>query len=78
MNIDEKVKQPRKRGKVPTAVRKAIENFDAAYKAVYGCHISNFEYDKETKFIRIGNASGVTYQRLNQMTRQLKFRAGIV
>lgn len=78
MNIDEKVKQPRKRGKVPTVVRKAIDNFDAAYKAVYGCHIQSWTYDKETKFIRIGNADGVTYQRLNQMTRQLKFRAGTV
>ena len=53
MNIDEKVKQPRKRGKVSTVVRKAIDNFDAAYKAVYGCHIQSWTYDKETKFIRI-------------------------
>lgn len=76
--IDSHVKPPkvRKQRKCPPAVSLAFEAYSKAYKAVYGVMPDGFTYDKATKFVHVGNSTGVSLQRMKELTRQLTLRAG--
>lgn len=76
--IDSHIKPPRMRKarKCPPGVHTAFEAYTVEYKKVYGVLPTGFTYDKATKFVHVGNSSGVSVKRLKELTRQLKLRAG--
>lgn len=78
--IDSHVKPPRvkKARKCPANVNVAFEAYSKAYKLVYGVLPTGFTYDKATKFIHIGNSTGVSVMRLKELTRQLTLRGGLI
>lgn len=59
---------------IPASLRRAADEYKAAYKACYGIPIS-LKWDG--KYVRImGQTQGVTPSRLKEMTTQLRRRIG--
>lgn len=77
--IDSHVKPPRikkpKSERTPDNVGAAIKAHAEAYKAVFGI-TPTYVYNVTTKFVRISGGEAVSLQRLKELTRMLKMRAG--
>lgn len=63
-------------GSEPPAVKKAFNEYAAAYKAVYSVSPLSYTYDVATKFIRIEGATGCSLKILRERTKQLRYRKG--
>ena len=69
-----KPKTRRARGSVPANIQKAFKAYADAYQAIYIRRPRCFEYDRQSKFIRIDGEPGVSLKRLQEMTRNLRAR----
>lgn len=68
------LKQRRKPGAMPQAIKKAIDDYKAAYKALYGVGAPNVEW--RDGFVYVEGLSGVSLAIFRSRIKQLRYRKG--